>query len=121
MLEKYVLNYANKLKRSLIAQFRSGTFPLQIEIGRHRNINVNDRLCCICNLNAVEDEFHVIRICPEYDTIRQKMYEAISIKQYAFNDKTNEEKFKDVMKFYQNELANFLVVFSEIRSSNMYN
>jgi hypothetical protein len=46
--EEYVQKNFNRKMRSLIAQFRSGILPLQIEVGRFRNIPVENRVCFSC-------------------------------------------------------------------------
>ena len=43
---------------------------LNIEIGRHNNIDRQDRKCIICNLNDIEDEFHFVLVCPDYINLR---------------------------------------------------
>ena len=56
-----------------LARFRTTSHNLEIEIGRHYNIAPADRLCklCgICNVTAVEDEFHVLFCCEAYNDIR---------------------------------------------------
>ena len=70
--------YAHKIqrrdRRSAIAKFRSGTFPIRIETGRYRNppIPVEQRTCYMCDLNEVEDEKHVLMNCPKYEDIRNQ-------------------------------------------------
>ena len=48
------------------AKITGTTFNNQIENGRYRNTPLNDRICQICKTNRIEDEFHVICICNEY-------------------------------------------------------
>ena len=50
----------NRKCRSYLAQFRSGILPLEIEIGRWQNKNVEDRICKLCDDYEVEDECHLI-------------------------------------------------------------
>lgn len=57
-LEKYVTMDIPKPHRSVLAQFRCGVSPIRIETGRFRGEEVNDRLCIICSVEAIEDEFH---------------------------------------------------------------
>ena len=40
-------------------QFRSGTMPLRIEIGRWQGKTLDERLWLVCNIGVVEDEFHL--------------------------------------------------------------
>ena len=58
--------------KKLITKFRVSAHNLNIEVGRHRNIQRRNRLCQLCELNEVEDEFHFILQCPFYVEIRRK-------------------------------------------------
>ena len=44
-----------------------------IEKGRYIDLARNHRICSLCNLNDIEDEFHFILRCPVYNDLR-KMY-----------------------------------------------
>ena len=44
-----------------------------IELGRHKNLSVEERVCKKCNNSAVEDEIHFLCECPMYDDLR-KLY-----------------------------------------------
>ena len=44
-----------------------------IELGRHKKLSVEERVCKKCNNNAVEDEIHFLCECPMYDDLR-KLY-----------------------------------------------
>ncbi len=48
-----------KYKTSL-AKFRCSAHSLFIETGRYQGINKEDRICQMCNLNCIEDEFHFL-------------------------------------------------------------
>ena len=39
---------------------------LKVEVGRHNNIDYNQRLCILCDKREVEDEFHFVMKCPVY-------------------------------------------------------
>ena len=43
-----------------------------IEKGRYLNLERNQRVCSMCNLNDIEDEFHFILRCPAYNDLREK-------------------------------------------------
>ena len=54
-----------------------------IEKGRHLGIDRNYRNCPIClkrNVYVIEDEFHFMMVCPEYEPLRYELfpYEAYS-------------------------------------------
>ena len=66
--------------KKFITRFRISAHNLNIETGRYYNENRNNRLCTLCNLNDIEDEFHFILKCPFYHDIRIKY-----IKKYYYN------------------------------------
>jgi hypothetical protein len=45
------------------AKFRCGVAPLRVETGRYERKAVHERTCLYC-INYVEDEFHVLMLCP---------------------------------------------------------
>ena len=58
--EKY-LDFINDFQlRKLITKFRCSDHILEVEKGRYRKINYEDRTCKICNL-GVETEFHFLK------------------------------------------------------------
>ena len=57
--EDYLSFNITRYQKSLMAQFRLGILPLQIEVGRYRDIPLCNRICQMCNLNGVEDEIHL--------------------------------------------------------------
>ena len=48
--------------------------PLEIEVGRFRNIPVENRLCKCCDNNVVENEFHFVCECVRYADLRTVLY-----------------------------------------------
>ena len=69
-----ICSYLNKLTnikyRKAISKIRLSSHNLNIEIGRHRQIERNNRKCPFCDLNELEDEYHFILICPQYCDIK---------------------------------------------------
>ena len=68
--EEYVQKYLPPYLRSLVAQFRAGILPLEIELGRFRGKLIHERICVVCDNGAVEDETHLLFDCPFYTTLR---------------------------------------------------
>ena len=68
----YLLIMKNKNFRNAIAKLRLSSHHLNIELGRHRNIERAERKCTLCNLNDLEDEFHFTLVCPIYNDLRQQ-------------------------------------------------
>ena len=81
--ESYVKSNMSRYNRSVLAKFRTGTFPINIELGRYRRLPVIDRKCTHCP-DQVEDEYHFLLECPEYSGDRDVMFR-------EFAEKTGEE------------------------------
>ena len=56
--EHYVSAVMSRSHRSILAKFRSGSFPLLIETGRYAKVPLQNRICQLCNSNQIEDEMH---------------------------------------------------------------
>ena len=55
--------------RKCLTKFRCSDHRLEIEIGRHNNIDASARWCKIC-VTEVETEEHFLRFCPGYNNLR---------------------------------------------------
>jgi len=47
---------------------------LQIELGKQVKlvkVPVQQRYCKLCNLGAIEDEYHFLLVCPAYQSVRE--------------------------------------------------
>ena len=53
-------------------QFRTGSHCLPVVLGRFQAVPRSQRLCTVCSMNVVCDEFHVVFECPALLAIRQK-------------------------------------------------
>ncbi len=53
----------NKKHRSYFAQYCCRSLPLSIETGRWRNINLEDRICKMCDSFVEKDEYHIMFHC----------------------------------------------------------
>jgi hypothetical protein len=63
-----------QLKQSL-SRFRCSNHHLEVECGRHakpESVPRRDRVCRLCSLGAVEDEDHLLLVCPAHHDIRCK-------------------------------------------------
>ena len=69
-LENYLIVTPNFENRKLIAKFRCSDHELMTEKGRHKTIDVVERLCYMCSKKKLEDELHFLLECPAYDRIR---------------------------------------------------
>ena len=64
--ENYVKFNLSCKERSMLAKFRMGVLPINIEVGRYRNISVDQRFCYNC-VTEIEDEIHFLLVCPVYE------------------------------------------------------
>ena len=62
---------ASKYKH-ILSKYRLSAHSLSIETGRYHQIDRNYRICSLCNMNILEDEYHFVLVCPFYSTIRDK-------------------------------------------------
>ena len=95
--EPYAKIITSKKYRSAYAKFRCGVAPLKIETCRYglNRILVEERLCESCQV--VEDEFHVMMVCPLFNDIRSQFILQLNEVEQSFNDYTQEEQFIYVM------------------------
>ena len=52
--EDYLTLIISEKLRMLITRLRLASHHLEIEIGRHNRIDRNNRICKLCNSNAIE-------------------------------------------------------------------
>ena len=104
--------------RQRLTKFRCSDHNLEIEVGRHKGIEVNDRQCQICDLNRVEDEAHFLCECPAYAAHREVLYKVTGI-----NSTSNEAHFQDLMQSNEpsviGALSTFLKEASDIRRNHL--
>ena len=80
--ETYIIKCMSRRRRSLMSQFRTGILPLEIETGRYvpifyktlkknRKCTANERICKLCRLNDIENEYHFLCVGPVYNSRRK--------------------------------------------------
>ena len=70
-LQYYLLNLPEKYAYDL-CKFRCGNHKLPIVRGRFQNLTIDERVCRLCQLNDVGDEFHYVLRCPFFHENRKK-------------------------------------------------
>jgi hypothetical protein len=58
-----------------LSRFKCSIHRLEVECGRHAKLESvlrRDRVCRMCSLGAVEDEDHLLLVCPAHHDIRCK-------------------------------------------------
>ena len=114
--EDYLKYNIKRYHRSLFAQFRCGILPLQIEVGRYRNISLCDRICPICKC-AVEDEIHFLCQCPCYSDVREVLFRKAHREHSEFMNIDVIDQFVFIMSNLQREVIKFLAIAVERRTA----
>ena len=94
--ELYAKLSFSRSKRSIMAQLRSGTLPLMMEVGRFRNLKIFERQCPLCN-NGVEDETHFLFYCNIYAIERSEFFRQISSIDTSFSGFNSGQKLAFIM------------------------
>ena len=104
--ESYVSAPIKKTHRRALAQFRSGTAPINVELMRYgpNATCLADRKCISCD--EVEDEIHVLFQCPLYTDIREYFNDHIQ-------ECVNEVDFSYYVSCNDTEKMNFILTCQE--------
>ena len=103
--EKYLSCIASNKYRVALTKLRISAHRLEVEEGRYRNIELNQRLCRYCNMGFIENEYHFILICPFYYELRNTC-----LPRY-YCTWPSERKFKALMSSQQTGIVNRLAKF----------
>ena len=90
--------------------------PLQIEVGRYRNISLCDRICPICK-SAVEDEIHFLCQCPCYSDARGVLVQKAHREHPEFMNMDVIDQFVFTMSNLQREVIKFLAIAVQRRTA----
>ena len=73
-IEKYLSCNINEKYRIALTRLRCSSHSLEIEIGRYHynRTDRQNRLCKLCNMNMVENEYHFVLVCPAYNDLRRQ-------------------------------------------------
>ena len=75
--QELYLQLQNQKNRNAIRDLRISTHKLNIETGRYKGINRDERLCEQCELNTAETEEHFLTECPNYINERSSFLQYI--------------------------------------------
>ena len=118
--EDYLSFNITRYQKSLMAQFRLGILPLQIEVGRYRDIPLCNRICQMYNLNVVEDEIHLLCECESYSDYRSVLFSNATATDPEFPLKDIIDKFVYLMSNHQKSVISFLTNAVYKRIHSMY-
>ena len=118
--EEYLFYRIPKFQRSLFAQFRAGILPLNIEVGRYKNIDLSERLCSLCDENLVEDEVHFLCYCKFYTEFRNVLFTEARKAYTAFDSLDIIDKYVYLMSNLQKDTIAFVYQSVLKRKSALY-
>ena len=79
-MKTYLMLDEFKLRRAL-CRFRISAHDLRIESGRYSKTPTNraDRICTRCDINEVEDEFHLLLKCKLFKDEREILFNKVTL------------------------------------------
>ena len=80
------LEIANSVNMRTLIRFRVGAHKLQVVVGAWVGVPRNHRICKCCNMNIVEDEFHMVFECLLYDQARHEHIDLFTITGNSHNN-----------------------------------
>lgn len=91
--EPYLTSVKNKEFRVALTQLRISAHRLAIETGRYAKLDVNQRICVVCDDNKIEDEIHFLMECSGLSSIRNPVMNDITTRYKNFKTLSIENKF----------------------------
>ncbi len=73
--ENYLTIDIDRYDKSLLSQYRYGILPLELETGRYKGVERENRLCTLCSEGVVEDQIHFAFKCPSYNHFRREFFD----------------------------------------------
>ena len=114
-MEKYLTCVTNDVHKKALSKLRCSVHSLLIETGRHNNVVRDERKCKLCMMNATEDEYHFVLVCPIYRHLRNEL-----LPKYYCRWPTK-QKFVQLMgsssAVVLNKLAKYIYLAFDLRSS----
>ena len=105
-LDDYLLKLPISYK-IILTKFRCGNHRLPIVTGRFNGIDRQNRICQLCNLNKIGDEFHYLFECPNIETSRKKYLKKYyrsrpnTLKMYQLFNSNSPKELLNLSKFAQ--------------------
>ena len=103
-----------------MSQFRLGILPLEIEVGRFRDIPLCNPICQMCAKNSVEDEIHFLCECESYVDYRRTLFSHAQETNPNFVSKDVIDKFVFLMSNHQKQVIYFLSSAFNKRTQSLY-
>ena len=129
----YLNSPLHTLYRYTLTKFRCANHRLPVVKGRYSGIERKDRICKLCDLNRLGDEFHFLFECPKLNAERKiflKPYYRIRPNTLKMSQLFNSENHKvlinlskfcqKIMSLPQNNCWNVCIYFLFICKTNVY-
>ena len=94
--------------------------PLNIEAGRFRNQPMEDRLCTLCEFDAIEDKCHFLFKCSLYNDLRNDWIRNITDKTDDFVEMDTSTKCKVIFAVHHSITAKFILRSYNVRKENLF-
>ena len=121
--EPYLDILLNRKSRSYMSQFRCGILPLRIETGRYGTNYIPDseRICILCKSGEIEDEYHFVFDCKQYEIYRKELFSVMCNACPDFLNKNRNERMKELMsKIGIKYFGNYICESFELRKSLLF-
>ena len=79
VLQFYLDHPVNYIYKLYICKLCISAQNLNIETGRFYDLDGHERVCSMCSLNVVEDEYHHIRQCEKYYWLRLSFFKLVQL------------------------------------------
>ena len=114
------VKFMSKYDRSLLAKFRCGILQLKVETGRFNNTKLEERLCDVCDLREIEDEYHFLCICTLYSQERQTLFNKVNNKYNDFTNLDMRQKFTFLLSNCSKDVSKFIKRAWDVRKEVLY-
>jgi exonuclease III len=107
-IEPYLNCNLPKYAYKSIARFRLSSHNLHIELGRHKRpikTPAEERFCRRCNSNSIEDEFHCLMVCTNWDRHRIDLLEQAQLLIDNFLVLSLEKQFIEILSVKNHEMS----------------
>ena len=105
----------------MLAQIRLGILPLNIEVGRYRNQPLEERLCPICELQEVEDEFHFLFRCPNNELLRNSWFIELRNRVPDIDFFDEQEQLRIIFENCHRQASKFIKRSFDLRKEKLFN
>ena len=70
-LKKYLINLPSQYMFA-VCKFKCANHKLPIVTGRYQGLDIDDRICTLCDTNEIGDEFHYLYKCTHFNDLRSR-------------------------------------------------